>query len=142
MEDERNASREAVEDDATLSARFRVVLFEDGLSPATGSPQHETVDAAADCDIYLGLFGIEHGEVGLDGRSPTEREYRAATAGKSKEIWLLRLEKSIGKEEPALQELLNEICDTQKGHSYAPFRNCKHLKEILRRKLRDFLARH
>jgi hypothetical protein len=141
LEDERLAAREAVEEQEELRTRFRVVSFEQDLSPSRGSAQTITVEAAGRCDIYIGIFGTRYGDVGDDGVSPTEREYRAAVAdGRiAKPIWIFRHAKCAGKEEPRLKTLLDEISNPQTGHIYREFRNYKELKLAIQQSLRRYI---
>lgn len=142
LEDQRIAAREAVEDDEELRKHFKVISFEDDMTPSSGSPRNETTDAARRCDIYVGLFAARYGISGSDGVSPTEREYRAVTNPKQgKEVWIFRHVKFEGQEEPRLKQFLDEITDPEVGHSYGSFKNIKELKFALRRRLRQYLER-
>lgn len=85
---ERQAIKDFVRNDPLLRRFFDVFLFED--LPA----QDRRADAvylheAAQCAVYVGLFGNEYGFESLGGLSPTEREFYEATAnGKPRLIFV------------------------------------------------------
>ena len=143
LENERLAAREAIEEQEELRRCFRVVTFEDDLSPSSGSAQSETEEAVRRCDVYIGLFGMRYGDVGSDNLSPTEREYRAARKDAEqrpdKGIWIFRHARVEGREEPRLKGLLTALADPKSGHIYKTFRNYKELKLMIQQRLRRHL---
>jgi predicted HTH transcriptional regulator len=88
LQAERRAIKNFVQNDPLLGRFLEVFLFED--LPA----QDRRADAvylyeASQCDDYVGLFGNEYGFEGVDGLSPTEREFDEATAnGKPRIIYV------------------------------------------------------
>ena len=67
---------------------FEVFLFEDAPA-ADRRPDALYLHEVEHSDIYVGLFGCEYGIEDREGVSPTEREYRHATAlGKHRLIFL------------------------------------------------------
>jgi ATP-dependent DNA helicase RecG len=56
-----------------------VFLFEQ-LPASDQRADHVYLAEVEHCDVYLGLFGNEYGHEDTDGVSPTDREYRHATA--------------------------------------------------------------
>ena len=74
--------------DALLGKFFEVFLFEE--SPALpSSAQDVYLDQVERCDVYVGIFGCEYGNVDEYGVSPTEREYdRASELSKPKLIFI------------------------------------------------------
>lgn len=68
-----------IRSDALLGKFFQPFLFEE-LPAICKSAQQAYLEAAATCDIYVGLYGLKYGYEDEDGISPTEREYDIATA--------------------------------------------------------------
>ena len=67
-----------IRQDALLGQFFAPFLFENMPAVDVTAPQ-AYLKEAAECDIYIGLFGIRYGYEDAEGVSPTEREYDAAT---------------------------------------------------------------
>lgn len=79
FESERKWLCEYIRRDALLGKFFQPFIFEE-LPAISKSAQQAYLEAAAACDIYLGLYGLKYGYENEDGVSPTEKEYDAATA--------------------------------------------------------------
>ncbi|MBR4217694.1 MAG: DUF4062 domain-containing protein [Bacteroidales bacterium] len=76
---ERRMLCDYIRTDALLGRFFIPFIFED--MPAKDiSAQKAYLTQAAECHIYLGIFGTQYGYEDADGISPTEREYDTATA--------------------------------------------------------------
>ena len=76
---ERAALRDYLRGDPLMRRFFDVFLFED--TPASDRrPDSLYLDEVEQSDIYVGLFGDNHGSEDADGISPTEREFDQATA--------------------------------------------------------------
>ena len=77
-----------IRQDALLGKFFAAFVFEE--SPAqSASAQQVFLEQVERCDIYLGIFGDEYGNVDAEGISPTEREYdRAAQLSKTRLIFI------------------------------------------------------
>ena len=76
---ERRQLCDYIRTDGLLGQFFVPFIFED--MPATDlTAQKAYLQQAADCDIYLGIFGTQYGYEDEQGISPTEREYDTASA--------------------------------------------------------------
>ena len=77
-----------IRQDALLGKFFDAFIFED--SPAqSATAQQVYLKQVELCDIYLGIFGDEYGNVDDRGISPTEREYdKAAELNKTRLIFI------------------------------------------------------
>ena len=76
---ERRQLCDYIRTDGLLGQFFVPFIFEN--MPATDlSAQKAYLTQAADCDIYLGIFGTQYGYEDEQGISPTEREYDTASA--------------------------------------------------------------
>jgi len=86
---ERYAIRDFVQKDALLSQFFTVFLFED--FPALDQrPDALYLDEVEDSTSYVGLFGNEYGWEDEDGLSPTEKEFRHASALKTRRMIFIK----------------------------------------------------
>jgi hypothetical protein len=65
--------------DGLLGRFFVPFIFED-MPASEVSAQKAYLTQAAECHIYLGIFGTQYGYEDAEGISPTEREYDTATA--------------------------------------------------------------
>ncbi|MDX9979932.1 MAG: DUF4062 domain-containing protein, partial [Lentisphaeria bacterium] len=83
---------------------FRVFLFED-LPPSDRRPDNVYLDEVARSSIYLGLFGNEYGREDADGLSPTEKEFNAAAAHRSRRLILIKGRDDQGRE-PKMRALI------------------------------------
>lgn len=79
FERERRLLCDYIRTDALLGQFFVPFIFED-LPASEISAQKAYLTQAAECDIYLGVFGTQYGYEDMEGVSPTEREYDTATA--------------------------------------------------------------
>ena len=85
---QRAALRDYLRGDPLMRRFFEVFLFEDAPA-ADRRPDALYLHEVEHSDIYVGLFGCEYGIEDREGVSPTEREYRHATAlGKHRLIFL------------------------------------------------------
>ena len=76
--DERKRLFDYIRQDALLGQFFTPFIFEN-MPAVEMSAQQAYLKEAADCDIYIGLYGIRYGFEDESGVSPTEREYDVAT---------------------------------------------------------------
>ena len=79
FERERRLLCDYIRTDALLGQFFVPFIFED-LPASEISAQKAYLTQAAECHIYLGIFGAQYGYEDAEGISPTEREYDTATA--------------------------------------------------------------
>ncbi len=85
---ERAGLRDYVQADPLLRRFFDLFLFED-LPAGDRRADSVYLDEVRKCDIYLGLFGNEYGWEDEQGISPTDHEFREATAvGKVRLIYV------------------------------------------------------
>lgn len=76
---ERKQLCDYIRHDALLGKFFMPFLFEELPAINKSAPQ-AYLKEAADCDVYLGIYGLNYGYEDREGISLTEREYDAATA--------------------------------------------------------------
>ena len=77
-----------IRNDVLLGKFFDVFIFEESPAQAA-SAQEVYLEQVRRCDIYLGIFGNEYGNVDSEGISPTEREYdQAAELSKPRLIFI------------------------------------------------------
>lgn len=76
---ERRQLCDYIRTDALLGQFFVPFIFED-MHASEVSAQKAYLTQAAECHIYLGIFGMQYGYEDAEGVSPTEREYDTATA--------------------------------------------------------------
>ncbi|PKP57072.1 MAG: hypothetical protein CVT88_09380 [Candidatus Altiarchaeales archaeon HGW-Altiarchaeales-1] len=84
LKTERKAVKNLIIENPLLKDYFNVFLFED-LPAKSKSSKKSYVDEVSKSHVYTGIFGNEYGNVGTDGISATEREFREAQKG-NKEI--------------------------------------------------------
>ena len=75
---ERRQLCDYIRTDALLGQFFVPFIFED-MPAKEVSAQKAYLTQAANCHIYLGIFGTQYGYEDAEGVSPTEREYDTAT---------------------------------------------------------------
>lgn len=75
---ERRQLCDYIRNDSLLGQFFEPFIFED-MPASEMSAQKAYLTQAAECHIYLGIFGTQYGYVDAEGVSPTEREYDTAT---------------------------------------------------------------
>ena len=78
FERERRQLCDYIRTDALLGRFFVPFIFED-LPASEISAQKAYLTQAAQCQIYLGIYGTQYGYEDAEGVSPTEREYDMAT---------------------------------------------------------------
>lgn len=101
---ERAGLRDYVQADPLLRRFFDLFLFED-LPAGDSRADSVYLDEVRKCDIYLGLFGNEYGWEDEQGISPTDHEFREATAaGKLRLIYVKGA--SDGDKHPKMQALI------------------------------------
>ena len=76
---ERRLLCDYIRTDGLLGRFFVPFIFED-MPASEVSAQKAYLTQAAECHIYLGIFGTQYGYEDAEGISPTEREYDTATA--------------------------------------------------------------
>ena len=76
---ERRLLCDYIRNDSLLGRFFEPFIFED-MPASEVSAQKAYLTQAAECHIYLGIFGTQYGYEDAEGISPTEREYDTATA--------------------------------------------------------------
>jgi len=105
--EERQAVRDYINGDPLLRRFFEAFLFED--LPASGQRPDEAYLTGVDrCDVYLCLLGNEYGHEGVDGLSPTEREFnRAAAGGKERLVFIKGSDDSV--RDPKVRALLRRV---------------------------------
>ncbi len=125
LQAERLAVKEYVQGDALLRRYFDVFLFEDlpAVDRRAGDIYLDEVERSR---VYIGLFGNEYGNEDGEGLSPTEREFKHATAkGKTRLIFvkgsddkarhpkMLRLIRTAGSQ--LIRRRFNDIPDLNAG---------------------------
>ncbi len=68
-----------IRNDSLLGRFFEPFIFED-MPASEVSAQKAYLTQAAECHVYIGIFGTQYGYEDAEGVSPTEREYDTATA--------------------------------------------------------------
>lgn len=76
---ERRMLCDYIRNDSLLGRFFEPFIFED-MPASEVSAQKAYLTQAAECHIYLGIFGVQYGNEDTEGISPTEREYDTASA--------------------------------------------------------------
>ena len=107
--EERAMLRSYIREEYLLGKFFDVFTFEE--SPALPSPAQDVyLEQVERCDIYLGIFGREYGNVDKEGISPTEREYdRAAELSKAKLIFIKRCDDRDEREKALITKAENNV---------------------------------
>lgn len=75
---ERRQLSDYIRNDSLLGRFFDPFIFED-MPASEVLAQKAYLTQAAECHIYLGIFGMQYGYEDAEGVSPTEREYDIAT---------------------------------------------------------------
>ncbi len=103
---ERRLLCDYIQTDALLSRFFAPFIFED-MPASEVSAQEAYLTQAAECHIYLGIFGTQYGYEDLEGVSPTEREYNTATLNFAHRlIYILRTNEQ---RHPKEQAFINKV---------------------------------
>jgi len=126
MRQERFAIKKFIAGDILLKKHFDVFMFED--MPAKGKSAEATyLNEIRDCDIYVGIFGKEYGNVDKNGLSATEKEYRLAEK-LNKEILIFLKGKDESDRDIRLVSLIHRIKKSTTGYVYKRFAEVKKLK--------------
>lgn len=103
---ERRLLCDYIQTDALLSRFFAPFIFED-MPASEVSAQEAYLTQAAECHIYLGIFGTQYGYEDSEGVSPTEREYNTATVNYTHRlIYILRTNEQ---RHPKEQAFINKV---------------------------------
>jgi len=137
LREERLAVKEIITQDVLLKQYFEVFLFED-LSAKSKSAEKVYLDEVSKSDILILLLGKDYGNIGTDGLSATEREFRKAVEKKSKILVYIK-KMNNSERDQKVKNLIEEIKDPQNGYIYKVFNNIADLKDWVRNSLVDFL---
>ena len=99
--DERQLLCRYIREDALLGRFFLPFIFEE-LPAIDLTAQQAYLTEAAQCDIYLGLFGEQYGYEDDSGISPTEREYDTASSNHRHRLIFIKQSGSRHAKEKAL----------------------------------------
>ncbi len=106
LAEERRALKAFINGDALLRQFFEVFLFED--LPASDRRADDVYLEEVDrCAVYVGLFGNTYGSEGLDGLSPTQREFDRATQGAKPRLIFLKGAEDTARH-PKMQALIRQ----------------------------------
>jgi len=101
--------------DALFGIYFEPFIFEN-VPALNSNPSAVFLNEAANCDIYIGIFGELYGFEDPDGISPTEREFDTATShSKVRLVYIKRSDQREDKEELLIQKAESVI--VRKGFS-------------------------
>lgn len=104
--EERKLLYDYIRQDVLLGQFFTPFIFE--KMPAVDlTAQQAYLQEAADCDIYIGLYGLRYGYEDADGVSPTEREYDTATAHHAHR--LVYIKETTEERNPKEQALIHKV---------------------------------
>lgn len=103
---ERRLLCDYIQKDALLSRFFVPFIFED-MPASEVSAQKAYLTQAAECHIYLGIFGTQYGYEDTEGVSPTEREYDTATANHAHR--LIYIQRNNEQRHPKEQAFINKV---------------------------------
>ena len=93
FQEERKNLFRYIREDFMLGQFFHPFIFEE-LPAFDNNAQQAYLTEAAQCDIYIGIFGEQYGYEDEEGVSPTEREYDAATINRRhRMIYIKKAEK-------------------------------------------------
>jgi ATP-dependent DNA helicase RecG len=134
---ERLAVKEIITQDILFKQYFEVFLFED-LSAKSKSAEKVYLDEVSKSDILILLLGKDYGNIGTDGLSATEREFRKAVEKKSKILVYIK-KMNNSERDQKVKNLIEEIKDPQNGYIYKVFNDVADLKGWVRNSLVDFL---
>jgi predicted HTH transcriptional regulator len=134
---ERLAVQEIIVQDILFKQYFEVFLFED-LSAKSKSAEKVYLDEVSKSDILILLLGKDYGNIGIDGLSATEREFRKAIEKKSKILVYIK-KMNNSERDQKVKNLIEEIKDPKSGYIYKTFNDVADLKGCVRNSLVDFL---
>ena len=103
--EERQVLFDYLTSDALLGRFFEAFIFEN-IPALNATPQSVFIDKAANCDIYIGIFGQQYGFEDSNGVSPTEREFDAAT--QANKIRLIYIKQSDTDRQPKEMALIRK----------------------------------
>ena len=147
---ERRLLCDYIQTDALLSRFFAPFIFED-MPASEVSAQKAYLTQAAECHIYLGIFGTQYGYEDTEGVSPTEREYDTATTNYAHRlIYILRTNEQ---RHPKEQAFINKVQQNVIRRSFTTYEELRTAvynslvdylvqKEIIRRVPFDAAAHH
>ena len=138
LREERLAVKDVITSNATLRGFFDVFLFEDlpakGKSAAATYLRHVT-----NSDVYVCILGQKYGDMGKDGLSATEREFRAfrkAKPGGEIMAFIKGASTEDKNRDPGMQDFLKEV---KASFIYKRFQNVDVLKTQVLNSLISFL---
>ena len=147
---ERRLLCDYIRTDALLSRFFVPFIFED-MPASEVSSQKAYLTQAAECHIYLGIFGTQYGYEDTEGVSPTEHEFDTATANHAHRlIYILRTNEQ---RHPKEQAFINKVQQDVIRRSFTTYEELRTAiynslidylvqKEIIRRVPFDAAAHH
>ncbi len=147
---ERRLLCDYIRTDALLSRFFVPFIFED-MPASEVSSQKAYLTQAAECHIYLGIFGTQYGYEDTVGVSPTEHEFDTATANHAHRlIYILRTNEQ---RHPKEQAFINKVQQDVIRRSFTTYEELRTAvynslvdylvqKEIIRRVPFDAAAHH
>ena len=147
---ERRLLCDYIRTDALLSRFFVPFIFED-MPASEVSSQKAYLTQAAECHIYLGIFGTQYGYEDTEGVSPTEHEFDTATANHAHRlIYILRTNEQRHPKEQAFINKVQQDVIRRSFTSYEELRTAVYnslvdylaQKEIIRRVPFDAAAHH
>ena len=131
---ERRMLCDYIRTDALLGRFFIPFIFEDMPAKDVSAPK-AYLTQAAECHIYLGIFGTQYGYEDADGFSPTEREYDIATAHfVHRLIYILRTD---APRHPKEQALISKVEQDVVRRGFATY---EELRTAVYTSLVDYLA--
>ena len=133
---ERMTLKDFIEGNDLLKKFFEVFLFEN-LPASDRRPEEAYLEELDRSDVYVGLFGQEYGYEDKEGLSPTEREFKHATAKKkSRLIYVTRTDDKT--RHPKMLKLIH-LADSQLIRRR--FNDLPELQEALYASLVEYLDR-
>ncbi len=137
---ERELLYDYIRQDALLGQFFRPFIFEKLPAVDITAPQ-AYLKEAAECDVYLGLYGVKYGNVDESGISPTEREYDEATRNhRCRLVFVKRSQNRDEKQKSFISKVEKDVIrksfadyDELKTAVYASLIRYLETKEILRK---------
>ncbi len=134
LKEERFAIKEIGTQNILLKKYFSAFLFEN-LPAKSKSAEKVYLKKVAESDILLLILGMEYGQIGSDGISATEREFRKAIE-KNLKILVFIKSNNNSKRDRRVVKLIKEI---KSKYIYKKFKNVPHLKDCVYNSLVEFL---
>jgi predicted HTH transcriptional regulator len=136
LKQERLIIKAFITEDILLKKHFEAFIFEE--TPARGKSSKATyLEELKDSDIYIGLIGKKYGNIGSDGLSATEREFRHAKH-LDKEILIYLKGANDLERDAKINSLIQEI-KKDSGYVYKRFTDIPELKSHIFESLVVFL---